>query len=277
MATIPPLPTGVLRRVCAVLGDTDTGLTGREIAALLTEAGIDDPGEMTKRDRLFEALRARQERDRVANAVLGCIELALSPDRFLQQPDAFDSWREQVNEALAFSGLEISEAGRLMRLAKAASTLSEARVRANRFRDALQARDVHGQVLAGCASEIEDENYFHAVFETTKGLADRLRSISGLNEDGTRLVDKALGRGGGLPIVALNRLEDRTDQSEHDGYANMLRGLFGAFRNTTAHRPKVVWSISEADALDMMSTASLLHRRLDRAAVIPASVRVLAA
>ena len=277
MATIPPLPTGVLRRVCAVLGDTDTGLTGREIAALLTEAGIDDPGEMTKRDRLFEALRTRQERDRVANAVLGCIELALSPDRFLQQPDAFDSWRRQVNEALAFSGLEISEAGRLMRLAKAASTLSEARVRANRFRDALQARGVHSQVLAGCASEIEDENYFHAVFETTKGLADRLRSISGLNEDGARLVDKALGRGGGLPIVALNKLEDRTDQSEHDGYANMLRGLFGAFRNTTAHRPKVVWPISEADALDMMSTASLLHRRLDRAVVIPASVRALAA
>lgn len=277
MAAIPPLPTGVVRRISAILGDTDTGLTGREIAALLAEAGIDDPGEMTKRDRLFEAFRARQVRDRAANGVLSCIKLALSPDRFLDAPDAFDFWRSQINEALAFSGLEITETGQLNRLAKAASTLSEARVRANRFREALQVRGVHARVLAGCASEIEDENYFHAVFETTKGLADRLRSISGLMEDGARLVDKALGRGGGLPVVALNKLETRTDQSEHDGYANMLRGLFGAFRNTTAHLPKVVWPISEADALDMMSTASLLHRRLDQAAVIPASVRALAA
>lgn len=277
MAEVPSLPTGVLRRISEVLGDTETGLTGREIAALLQEAGIEDPGEMTKRDRLFEALRARQVRDGAANAVLACVRLALSPDRFLDAPEAFDHWRMPINEALAFSGLMISEKGEIRCLQKAASTLSEARIRANRFREALRARGVHHLVIAGCAAEIEDENYFHAVFETTKGLADRLRSLSGLNEDGRTLVDRALGRSGGLPVVAMNRLESRTDQSEHDGYANMLRGLFGAFRNTTAHRPKVAWPISEADALDMMSTASLLHRRLDQAVVVPTDLRSQAA
>lgn len=277
MAGVPPLSTGALRRICEVLGDTETGLTGREIAALLREAGIEDPGEMTKRDRLFEALRARQARDGTANAVLACVQLALSPDRFLDAPEAFDNWRTPINEALAFTGLMVSENGEIRHLPKVASTLSEARIRANRFRDALRARDVHHLVIAGCAAEIEDENYFHAVFETTKGLADRLRSLSGLPEDGTTLVDRTLGRSGGFPIVALSRLESRTDQSEHDGYANMLRGLFGAFRNTTAHRPKVAWTISEADALDMMSTASLLHRRLDQAVAIPAHLRSQAA
>lgn len=277
MAGVPSLPTGVLRRICEVLGDTETGLTGREIAALLQEAGIEDPGEMTKRDRLFEALRARQARDGAANAVLACVRLAISPDRFLDAPEAFDYWRTSINEALAFSGLMISEKGEIRRLPRAASTLTEARIRANRFREALRARGVHHLVIAGCAAEIEDENYFHAVFETTKGLADRLRSLSGLNEDGTTLVDRALGRSGDFPIVAMNRLESRTDQSEHDGYANMLRGLFGAFRNTTAHRPKVAWPISEADALDMMSTASLLHRRFDQAVVVPAHLRSQAA
>jgi uncharacterized protein (TIGR02391 family) len=269
MAAVDPLPSGVLRRICAVLGDTAEGLTGREIAALLCEARIGDPGEITKRDRLFEALQARQAKDGAANAVLACVKLALSPDRFLDRPDAFDSWRGQINEALAFVGLVVTEEGAIQRLARAASTLSEARARANRFRDALRERNVHHLVISGCAAEIEDENYFHAVFETTKSLADRIRSLTGLSEDGTTLVDRAFGRARGLPMLALNKLESRTDQSEHDGYANMLRGLFGAFRNTTAHRPKVTWPISEQDALDMMTTASLLHRRLDTAVLVP--------
>lgn len=277
MASVDPLPTGVLRRICDVLGDTADGLTGRQIAALLAEARIDDPGEMTKRDRLFEALRARQARDGAANAVLGCVKLALSPDRFLDRPDAFDSWRGQINEALAFVGLSVSEQGTIERLARAAATLSEARARANRFREALRERNVHHLVISGCATEIEDENYFHAVFETTKSLADRIRTLAGLTEDGTTLVDRAFGRSGGLPVLALNKLESRTDQSEHDGYANMLRGLFGAFRNTTAHRPKVTWPISEQDALDMMTTASLLHRRLDSAVLVPSYLRAAAA
>ena len=71
----------------------------------------------------------------------------------------------------------------------------------------------------------------------------------------------------------MNRLESRTDQSEHDGYANMPRGFFGAFRNTTTHRPKVAWPIGDLDALDMMSTASLLHRRLDQAVIVPTHLR----
>jgi uncharacterized protein (TIGR02391 family) len=278
MAAIDPLPSGVLRRICAVLGDTAEGLTGREIAALLQEARIDDPGEMTKKDRLFEALSVRQAKDGASNAVLACLKIALSPARFLDAPEAFDLWRDPINEALAFVGLVVTEDGTIKHLARAASTLSEARTRANRFREALRTRGVHHLVLSGCASEIEDENYFHAVFETTKSLADRIRCLTGLTEDGTTLVDRALGRSlGRLPMLALNRLETRTDQSEHDGYANMLRGLFGAFRNTTAHRPKVSWPISEQDALDMMTTASLLHRRLDDAVQVPAHLRAEAA
>lgn len=274
MAAIDPLPSGVLRRICAVLGDTAEGLTGREIAALLQEARIDDPGEMTKKDRLFEALSARQARDGASNAVLACLKIALSPARFLEVPEAFNLWRDPINEALAFVGLVLNENGTIKHLATAASTLSEAQARANQFRGALRTRDVHHLVLLGCASEIEDENYFHAVFETTKSLADRIRRVTGLTEDGTTLVDHALGRSRGrLPMLALNRLETRTDQSEHDGYANMLRGLFGAFRNTTAHRPKTSWPISEQDALDMMTTASMLHRRLDNAVQVSAYLR----
>jgi uncharacterized protein (TIGR02391 family) len=47
-----------------------------------------------------------------------------------------------------------------------------------------------------------------------------------------------------------------------------MRGVFSAFRNPEAHEPKVHWHVSEADALDLLSALSLIHRRLDSAVVI---------
>ena len=46
---------------------------------------------------------------------------------------------------------------------------------------------------------------------------------------------------------------------------NLLKGLFGTFRNTTAHAPKIAWPIDKQDALDILSLVSLVHRRIDSA------------
>jgi hypothetical protein len=43
---------------------------------------------------------------------------------------------------------------------------------------------------------------------------------------------------------------------------NLMKGMFGAFRNVTAHAPKISWVITEQDAMDLLT---LLHRRLDAA------------
>ena len=44
---------------------------------------------------------------------------------------------------------------------------------------------------------------------------------------------------------------------------NLFIGMFGTFRNVTAHGPKITWNITEQDALDLLTLISLLHRRLD--------------
>jgi uncharacterized protein (TIGR02391 family) len=51
----------------------------------------------------------------------------------------------------------------------------------------------------------------------------------------------------------------------------LTKGMFGRFRNTTAHAPKISWPIGLGDALDLLTLASLLHRRLDAAHVTPAA------
>ena len=266
MAKIPVFDETNLRAVCDILGDTHSGLTGSEIAQILRDCRIDDPtpGD-TKRYRLFEALYQRQCRDKCGNNVVAFIHAAMNPVRYVRAPELFDERRSQLNQILAFSGVSLGEDGKL-RWADAANTLKQAQERAGRLRKQLQSRKVHADVLRFCRAELLQDNYFHAVFEATKSVADKIREKSGFTSDGSRLVDEAFGMGkSGLPVLAFNSLRTETDRSEHKGLMNLLKGLFGTFRNTTAHAPKIKWIIKEQDALDMLSLASLLHRRLDDA------------
>jgi uncharacterized protein (TIGR02391 family) len=117
------------------------------------------------------------------------------------------------------------------------------------------------------------DNYFHAVFEATKSVAEKIRGRTGLTGDGSSLVDQAFGIGSAaMPFLAFNTLQTDTERSEHTGLMNLMKGMFGAFRNVTAHAPKIHWNISEQDALDLLSIASLLHRRIDAAHRTPRKV-----
>ena len=255
-----------LRAVADVLGDTSSGLTVSEISRLLADCGIDDPAPtLTKRHRLYNALSARQQHDGCGNNVAHLIGQAMQPVRYLQNPQLFEERRGQLNEVLAFAGLSVTSQGMLERTTSA-RTIPEAQERAWRLRRLLQERRVHSDVLKFCRAELVQDNYFHAVFEATKSVADKIRQLSGLTSDGAGLVDDAFGiPSGGNPRVAFNSLVTETEKSEHRGLMNLLKGLFGTFRNTTAHAPKIHWPIDEQDALDILALASLLHRRLDGA------------
>ena len=78
-------------------------------------------------------------------------------------------------------------------------------------------------------------------------------------------MDEAFSFKNEVPHLALNKLETQSETSEQKGFVNLLKGIFGTFRNTTAHNPKVLWVIEEQDALDILSILSLIHRRLDGA------------
>jgi uncharacterized protein (TIGR02391 family) len=97
-------------------------------------------------------------------------------------------------------------------------------------------------------------------------VAEKLRDKTGFVSDGAPLVDEALGIGkAGHPRLAFNSPRTDSEKSEQTDLMNLIRGLFGAFRNTTAHAPKIHWNVTEQDALDILTTISLIHRRLDAA------------
>lgn len=264
MAAIPSISVNGLESICNILGDTQTGLTGSEIGRYLERSGIADGTTSTKRLRLLEALAAQQARDGNANRIIQFIQTVLDPVSHTGSAEWHETKRSELNRVLSFSGLKVGEDGKC-RVTKTASTLNEAEQKADRLRRVLRERGVHSDVLTFCQSRLLEDNYFHAVLEACKSVADKIRNRTGLIDDGATLVDKAFGFRKQVPFLAFSRLETETQQSEQTGLMNLMKGVFGAFRNPTAHEPEIKWTVTEQDAMDLLTTVSLLHRRIDTA------------
>jgi uncharacterized protein (TIGR02391 family) len=248
------------------LADTEEGLTGTEIAHLLASCGISDVDpQNTKWKRLYNAFAEEQNERGDRKRILGFIRKSMKPARFARKQERFEPMRANLNRALAFTGLAVDASGALSSSAKV-STLGEAQRRARELRADLLSRGVHPDVLAFCSEELLQDNYFHAVLEAVKSVADKLRRRTGLLDDGALLVDRAFG--GERPMLAINPLRTKSEQDEQKGFTNLLKGTFGMFRNPTAHEAKVNWAMSKDDAEDLLSLVSLIHRRID-AAVMP--------
>lgn len=262
---LPSFDLGVLQSISDILGDTRYGFSGSEIGRFLDECKIADPfPTLTKRHRLFEAFKAKQLVDNCGNNIAAFIQHTMNPARHHDAREWFEDTRSKLNHVLAFAGYVLAENGKLRSVEKA-ETHSEAASRVSNLRSHLITRRVHPDVLRYCREELLVDNYFHAVFEATKSVAEKLRSLSGLTSDGADLVDEAFAFKSTIPHLALSTLQTESEKSEQKGFINLLKGLFGTFRNTTAHAPKITWKIDEQDALDILSLISLVHRRLDSA------------
>ena len=190
------------------------------------------------------------------------INRALDPVSYAMNKEKFSWRRNELNVVLSFAGLAVREDGKVIRI-DAETTLKGARARAGVLRAALEDRGAHPEIFKYCRAELVDENYFHAVLEAIKGIAERIRNLSGLTTDGAELVNSAFSVK--APVLVLNSLTTETEISEQKGIGNLLVGLFGAVRNPTAHAPKITWSMTEQDALDVLSLVSFVHRKLDGA------------
>lgn len=167
--------------------------------------------------------------------------------------------RNDLNTILAFSGVEYGNDGEF-RQVKKATTINEAQERIKTIKNKFKDRKIHCEVEKYCKQELMQDNYFHAVFEATKGLTQRIRDLSNTQGDGAQLIDKVFSVE--KPILVFNSLETETEKSEHKGFAMLLKGCIGFIRNPIAHEPKILWN-AEDDAADHFTLISLLHRKLD--------------
>lgn len=255
-----------LEAIADALGDTDHGLKNAEITLLFQVAKMIDPGPMTKRIRIYNAFAESQNAKHNRTHVLEFIRQAMRPARYSREPHRYEPMRANLNRALAFAGLAVDESGVLSSVERA-TTLPEAQRRARDLRSDLEGRGVHPDVLAFCRAELLEDNYFHAVQEAVKSVADKMRRKTGLGDDGGQLLDRALA--GEPPMIAINSRQTASEKSEQSGFANLVKGAFGMFRNTTAHEARINWTMTKEDAEDLLTIVSLIHRRLDASHMPP--------
>lgn len=263
MAIVKSFDQGSLESICRILGETNSGLSGTEITKYLTECNIKDPLlHSTKWKRLYDALSAKQSEDYCSNNILAFIKCVMRPSRHIHRKEWFEHIKNELNYVLSFEGVELTESGEFKKAEKV-QTFSEAEARAQNLKKTLLDRKIHPDVLVFCKAELLVDNYFHAVFEATKSIAEKIRIKTKLISDGSELIDQAFAFKGKIPHLALSNLITQSEESEQKGFMNLLKGVFGTFRNTTAHAPKITWQINEQDALDILSMISLIHRKLD--------------
>ncbi len=252
-----------LEQIAHVLGDTDTGLTGSEIGHALASCRIEDvDSSNTKWKRLYNAFVAFQNEHQVGNHVIVFIQHVMNPASYTDLPDVFAARRDRLNKVLAFSGMELRDTGKLNPVSKA-KNLDDALQRAAHLKTILEQRKVHSKVLDHCRAEILQDNYFHAVLEAMKSITVRIRVLSGLDGDGAELVDA--GFGGSSPRLTINAFNTKSLRGEQRGFARLLKGLYGMVRNPVAHEARIEWEMSEQDAVDILTTISLVQRKIDNA------------
>ena len=222
----------------------------------------------SKRQRLLYAVETMYKSSG-GYGVLHLIRTLHDHVSYVDNPDEFRTFCDGINRVLRFSGMEYKDDGKFHRVVETRS-LSEAESRASAVANRLSSRRVHDEVQKYCKAEYMEENYFHAVFEATKGLAECIREKTGLKIDGVNLVRQSFERPKtGFPRLAFNSLDTETERNEHDGFMDLLLGAFRLFRNPIAHTPKVKWQRDVDDAVDCLTLISFLHFVLDECHRVP--------
>lgn len=253
--------------IAAALGHAADGLTHSEIEHLLRVAKLTDGGPGTNKViRLQAAFVENQNRRGDRIHILAFIRFAMKPERYLGNEARYEVLRASLNRAIAFGGLSCDKTGALV-AQEAVSTISAAEGRAKELRSDLVLRSVHSDVLSFCRAELLQDNYFHATLEAVKSVAAKIRDKTGLDDDGAVLCDQAFG--GEIPRIAINTLSNKSERDEQKGFCNLVKGVFGMFRNTTAHEARIHWIMDKEDAEDLFSLLSLIHRRIDKGRIAP--------
>lgn len=269
-----------LKAVCDVLAETDSGYTKTQLTRLLQQSGIEVVSDgrsstaygytfgLNKRDWLYNCLATEINKNHSLSKVYLFLEKALNPVAFTDEKNRvkYNYLLEGTNKALLLAGLEITKEGKLIEVVQA-KTLDEVDRRVNSLQRQLYIRAIHSEVQKYCIKDYLQRDYYDAVFEAAKGLAERVRTISGLTTDGGTLFQTAFSKND--PYLFFNSMQTDSEKSEFTGLKELMEAIFHLVRNPAAHTPKINWKVDETKALDVLTLISFAHKYLDECHKMP--------
>ncbi len=269
-----------LKAVCDVIADTNRGLTKTELSRLLKQCKIQllDDGKsyngitytigLNKRDWLYNCFVNEINQNQTFEKIFLFIEKALNPVSYTNESSRkkYNFLFEEINKVLLLVGLSVSKEGVLSEAIEA-KTLDEVDRRVNSLKRLLYYRAIHHEVKRYCVKDYLRKDYYDAVFEAAKSLAERVRQITGLTLDGSALFQKAFAKND--PYIFFNSLKTESEINEFIGLKELLESIFHLVRNPAAHTPKINWKIDETKALDILTLISFCHKYLDECYKFP--------
>lgn len=238
-------------------------LTHGKITDMLALCNIPQAEGTNKPDRIYYAFRNIQNRTGCGNNVIDFILKTITPKRYGDNKQ-FEIDRAAINEKLLYEGYEINEKGEIL-LCKKAQTITEAKERSQKIKTKIRGMKIHSEITKYCDEEWLNEDYFHAMEEVAKSVFDRLRQMTGIQQDGGALATACFSLGqSGIPVLALNKLETESELSEQKGFMNFCIGFYGLYRNPKAHNARVNEEVRLEQFAEVLVVASIIHERLDQ-------------
>lgn len=273
-----------LHNISAIIADTSRGLTKSELERHLRESKITLVSDgsfnngfyykvgLNKRDWLYNCFANEINTAHTFDKIIKFIEIVMNPTNYtkLEKRNQYQFILEELNKILLLLGCQIDSSGKLIEIIKA-NNLDEVDRRVNSLKKKLYDRNIHSEVAKYCIQDYLRKDYFDTVFEATKGLAERVREISGLNSDGNELFQNAFATKD--PYIILNMLATDSEKNEYNGLKELLIALFHLVRNPMAHTPKINWKQNENEALDILTIISFAHKYLDKCYQNPSKIR----
>jgi uncharacterized protein (TIGR02391 family) len=121
---------------------------------------------------------------------------------------------------------------------------------------------LHDSIRDLVASLYVGEHYDHAILEAFKAVSNRVKRLTGLQEDGQSLMSAAMNPP--RPLLRFNDGDSETAANEQHGLMLIFMGAMRAIRNPRAHDHLAT---GREEALEHLALASLLMRKLDQATV----------
>ncbi|HEY2141082.1 MAG TPA: TIGR02391 family protein [Solirubrobacteraceae bacterium] len=253
-----PITGMTLEEIARAIGDT---YTGSQLPRYLRESGVPEefiPAEVTGSKweyvlGIFEALHdgGSAARRALREFIGGWLE-----GRYHTPPRP--EIRKRITALLAAQGWHVRE-GRLAigeRAADAVGVLTplgqDARIAA-----------LHTDVREVADRYLESGHPEVAIFEAFKAINNRVKAMTGLELDGSKLMGEAFADSG--PPLALGDLSTETGRNIQVGFRLLFSGAVRGIRNPDAH--ELFKALDAEEALETLAFASMLMRRLDAAQV----------
>ena len=218
------------------------------------------PGD-NKMDRIYNNFANELNKSQNDKRVISFIESVMTPSRYVNNQLEFESRLVKLNKILLFMGCRITNSGKVV-YDKKADTIDEVYDRIKNLQEELNRRKINAKVLKYCSREFLAKDYFHACFEAVKGIYDRIREFTGIeNLDGQNLIEKVFKVTS--PMITINSHSNDSDINEFKGLGNLILSLHQMVRNPDAHIVRIKNETELDECLEILTMVSRVHNYLD--------------